>query len=360
MTRSNGWRSAARCKWAVRIAYWTTACLEPRIEAVSKEVSDLASSFAGSRIFAVSPHLSLRVSRWGRIAGFHPRYAPLLRIAIPLIERAVDLNHIYAEVAPWLFFKALARRPIVLTIASEKGDPVAESLDRCEVIVTQTEGMRQRLAAAGLEPRRLRLIYPGIDVARFTPRASWTAPVRPSVLMATFPRTAEELESRGLALLIATARKYPHVDFSIVSRPWASGDTAYASVNELIRVHGVTNVAVLAGVQGQMEDLYRRHDFTVIPYTTPDGGKECPRSLIEGLACGVPTLISEVAPFASFVAGQDCGRIFRCTPEGFVDALERALAVYPLISSNATRVARANFDLRGTLREYGRIYDAFS
>ncbi|MGH8277554.1 MAG: hypothetical protein ACRETH_12760 [Steroidobacteraceae bacterium] len=72
----------------MRIAYWTTACLAPEIEAISKEVFDLAAQFRDSRVFAVSPHLSVTISRGTRAVGFHPRFGPLLRAVFPLIERA--------------------------------------------------------------------------------------------------------------------------------------------------------------------------------------------------------------------------------------------------------------------------------
>jgi len=341
----------------VRIAYWTTACLAPQIEAVSKEVLDLAAAFQDSRIFAVSPHLTFKLSWVDRSAGMHPRFGPLLRLVIPMIERAAHLNHIYAEVNPWLFSTALTRRPIVLTIASEKGEPIPDLLSRCAVIVTQTEAMRRRLASAGLPQNRLRLIYPGIDLSRFTPRAGWSIPARPSVLLATFPRTAQEFAGRGVDLLLEAARRFPQVDFCVVTRPWNSGGAAQRLLVEKVRDHGLGNVQVLNGLQERMEELYRRYDFTVIPYTTVDGGKECPRSLIEALACGVPILISEVAPFASFVAVHDCGRVFPCSPEGLISTLEDALSSYHVISENAVRVSREIFDLRHTLRQYGAIYD---
>ncbi|MGH8132484.1 MAG: glycosyltransferase family 4 protein [Steroidobacteraceae bacterium] len=341
----------------MRIAYWTTACLAPEIEAISKEVFDLAAQFRDSRVFAVSPHLSVTISRGTRAVGFHPRFGPLLRAVFPLIERAAAVNHIYAEVAPWLFFKALRRRPIVLTVASEKGDPVPEFLSRCRIIAAQTEAMASRLIAWGVERRRVRLIYPGVDLTRFTAREHWSPARRTSVLFATFPRSSQELPGRGVLLLLETARRYAEIDFSIVTRPWGAGDTAQAAVQEQIRALGLTNVRLLQGTQHRMDELYRRHDFTVIPYTVADGGKECPRSLIEALACGVPVLISEIAPLAAFVGVHDCGRVICPTPQGLAAAVEQGLLAHRELSSNAARAARAHFDLRSTLREYGSIYD---
>jgi len=340
----------------VRINYWTTAPLEPQIEAVSQEVCDLAGHFGG-RIFSVNPHLSLRVEKRARVLGFHPRWDPALRLVIPFLERGGDVNHVYAEVSPWLYHKTLRRRPIVLTIASEKGRVVPEFLARCSAVVVQTHGMARTVEKLGLDARA-HLIYPGIDLETFRPRSDTTTHARPRVLLATFPRTVEELATRGVNFLLEVARQYPGIDFSLLSRPWRTGGTAGEHTKQLIAASGLANVTVIDGVQQDMRALYLQHDFTVIPYTTPDGGKECPRSLIETLACGVPVLISEVAPLSNFVRERDCGTVFALTPAGFAGAIDAALSHYPRLCENAVRESRANFDVRATMKAYAALYEA--
>ena len=340
----------------VRINYWTTAPLEPGIEAISKEVADLAGHFDG-RILAVNPHLTLRAERGTRVLGFHPRWDPLLRLAIPLLERRGDLNHVYAEVSPWLFHKTLRRRPIVLTIASEKGEVVPEFLDRCATIVVQTQGMQRSLAQRGVEASRLRLIYPGIDLDRFQPGEGRMPAARPRVLLATFPRTAGEMDERGVSFLLDAAVQLPHIDFSLLSRPWRSGSTAAERTRQIIVERSLANVTLLEGAQADMRELYLRHDFTVIPFTTPEGGKECPRSLVETLACGVPALISAAAPFSTFVSERQCGTVFPLTTQGFAGAVESAVSDYRRLCGNAVRESRATFDIRSMLKAYSDVYE---
>jgi len=344
----------------VRVAYWTTACLEPAIEAVSKEVFDLAASFPASRIFAVSPHLSAPLRLRARALGLHTRFTPLLQCLIPVIELSAAVNHVYGEVSPWPFCKSLRRRPIVLTIASEKGRPVDDFLARCEVVVAQTEGMKARLAGWGVESKRVRLIYPGIDLARFKPRDASLPAGRPNVLFATFPREVSELDARGVSFLLETARKLPQIDFSLLLRPFSGGGAARSLVSDRVRAEGLHNITLLEGTQERMDDLYRSHRFTVIPYTTSAGGKECPLSLVEGLACGVPVLISSVAPFSRFVLEHDCGRVFECRAESFAAALDDAMNAYSTLSDNARHAADAFFNLRNTRRDYANIYDAIA
>lgn len=341
----------------MRINYWTTAPLEPAIEAVSKEVFELAAHFGG-RTLAVNPHLSLRIEQFGRVLGFSPRWDPLLRLAIPLLERTGDVNHVYAEVSPWVFHKTLRRRPIVLTIASEKGELVPEFLARCTTLVVQTRGMQGVLERAGIEAARVRLIYPGIDLASFQPRAATPPNRRPRVLLATFPRTAEELAERGVLFLLQVAREYPDFEFSLLSRPWRTGGTAAEHTRGLIAAGNLTNVTLLEGARDDMRSVYLQHDFTVIPFTTPEGGKECPRSLVETMACGVPVLISEAAPFSAFVRERQCGEVFALDPQGFAQAIGAALSRYSVLSENAVRESHAQFDMRATMKAYAEIYEA--
>jgi glycosyltransferase involved in cell wall biosynthesis len=342
----------------VRIRYWTTACLDARIEAVSKEVHDLREHFRPSGVVAVSHHFRAPLS-WTR-AGIcvRPELQPLLRQLMPALELRGDLNHVYAEVVPEGFLGALGRRPTVMTIASEKGEPLPEFLADCAAIVVQTRGMARRLAAAGCDPRRVRLIYPGVDLARFRPREG--APGSPGavrVLFATFPRHAQELAERGVNLLLEAATALPAVRFELVSRPWRGGATALDVVKARLARRPTPNVELVEGLQADMSACYARSTFTAIPYTRPDGGKECPRSLVESLACGVPVLISRAAPFAEYVAERGCGVVFDGGAAGLRGAIDAGLDDYAALSARAAACAREDFDLGATLRAYRGLYD---
>jgi len=180
----------------------------------------------------------------------------------------------------------------------------------------------------------------------------------PRVLLATFPRSSEEMAERGVSFLLEVARECPGIDFSLLSRPWRTGGTAAEATRRLIAAGNLTNVTLLDGVQEDMRALYLQHDFTVIPFTTPDGGKECPRSLVETMACGVPVLISEVAQFSAFVRERECGQVFALDPQSFAGAVDAALSRYQVIRDNAMRESRAQFDLRATMKSYAEIYEA--
>ncbi|HMB71113.1 MAG TPA: glycosyltransferase [bacterium] len=337
-----------------RVVYWNTACLEPSIEAVSKELFELAAHFPDSRLFAVSPHLGFRREDGGRVLGFHPRWDLTLRLLIPWVERGARISHVYSDPSPWLFHRTLRRRPLVWTVATEAGRLLEPFADRCRVVVAQTEGFRRRLREAGLPEDRLRWIPPGIDLDRFRPSAS-RPEGGPRLLFASAPRSAEELEARGVPLLIDAARQAPEMSVRLLYRQWRSGYTSLAPTEEAVR--GLANVELVRESVKDMAGEYPGHHFTVIPYTTPDGGKECPNSLLEGMACGVPALVSDAAPFAEYVRQHGCGEVFEPTPAGLAVAVERGLARWDERSRAARTAAERDFDRRVTLRRYEEVYD---
>jgi glycosyltransferase involved in cell wall biosynthesis len=342
----------------MRIAYWTTSCLQPEIEAVSKEVFQLAAHFPDSLLFGISPHYALRASFQRRYVGFHPHFDPLLRILVPYIERRYDISHVYGAPTPWTFYKTLYRKPIVLTVASEIGAPRIEFLNRCRKVLVQTNSYYQTLLALGIEKDKLELLYPGVDLQQYRPR-NGTRQQRdtPKVLFASAPRSEEEMKNRGVYLLLQAAEGSRQVQYQLLYRQWGSGYTSLAATKRWLESHSLDNVILTNDIVTDMHRLYSDHNFTIIPYTTADGGKECPMSALEGLACGLPTLISSVAPFAEFVAQHKCGVLFDPTPASLVIAVETGMRQYPELSTNAVKVARRYFSSQQLLERMTQIYE---
>ena len=341
----------------MRIGYWTTACLQPEIEAISKEVLQLAQHFEHSFIFGVSSHYLFRISRESRTVGFHKMADPVLRLFIPAIESICDISHVYGDPTPWTFYKALRSKPLVLTVASEKGLPRSDFVARSRKILVQTKSYFRKLRSLGVEENKLELLYPGVDLCKYYPGEPRIVDHgRPKILFASAPRTEEEMQNRGVYLLLEAARMSDDVQYHLLYRKWASGYTSLAATEGWLNKHCLRNVTLTNYAVQDMHRLYQQYDFTVIPYTTPDGGKECPTSALEGLACGLPTLISSVVPFADFVDEHECGVVFDSTPCGLVRAIEAGVRRYRELAVNAATVARRYFALRTSLKRMEHLY----
>lgn len=341
------------------IMYWTVACLEPAIEAMSKEVFQLAQHFRQSWIFGISPHYQFKASLRHRYLGCHPRFDPVLRVVIPLLEGACRISHVYGEMCPWIFYKTLKRRPLVLTIASEKGQPQLDFLARCHTVIVQTETLRRQLLALGLDKTKVELLYPAVDLTQFRPRTDADPlPTTPHVLFATAPRSQEELHGRGVYLVLEAAKVSPEIRYRLLYRPWHRGYTSLPPTQAFITTHRLHNVTLTNSQVHNMAEMYRHHHLTVIPYTRPDGGKECPNSLVESLACGVPVLISSASPLAGFIEAHHCGIVFEPTPTALVTAVDTALQHYATLAKQAVAVAQQHFSQVQFFHRMEQIYGA--
>jgi glycosyltransferase involved in cell wall biosynthesis len=341
----------------MRVAYWTTASLEPRYEAVSREVVDLQHAFPGSWVIAVNPHLRCRISWRGRYAGFHPGLDPALRPFFRWARTKFDIDHVYGNMTPWVFHKTLQEGPIVHTITQSSTNPVREFLERCDAIVVQSTATRDLVLECGVDPGRVRMLHPGCDLGTFRPgEGSGREPIGRSILFATSPRTAEEMKERGVYLLLDAAVSDPSFKYEFLYRDWRNGYTSLPVTRNAIAERKLGNVQLTSTVQTDMHRVYTQHAFTVVPFTSKAGGKECPNSAVESLACGVPVLVSSACPFSTFVEEQGCGVVFEPTPAGLVNAASEGLARWRELSRRARAAAEEYFDARKTLESYESIY----
>jgi glycosyltransferase involved in cell wall biosynthesis len=339
------------------IVYWSIACLEPTIEGVSKEVFQLAGHFRDSLIFGINTQYLFRMSLGQRYIGFHSRLDPLLRILIPLVELSCRINHIYGEICPWIFYKTLKRKPLVLTIASEKGRPQLDFMARCHKIIVQTETLRREILALGIDRTKVELLYPAIDLARFRPLPKVSGLSKsPRVLFATAPRSQEEMVGRGVYLVLEAAKASPDIHYRLLYRTWKSGYTSLQPTKDWIACHKPQNVMLTNSAVQDMPSIYNGHHFTVIPYMQPDGGKECPNSLVESLSCGTPVIISSVSRFAYFIDEHKCGVVFKPTPSDLVAAIDTGLTHYHELSKNAVVTANRYFSKERYLNRMEQIY----
>lgn len=91
----------------------------------------------------------------------------MVRLFIPFIESVCDINHVYGDPTPWTFYKALRSKPLVLTVASEKGLPRCDFLFRAWKVLVQSKSYLQKLRSLGVRKDVLELLYPGVDLRKY-------------------------------------------------------------------------------------------------------------------------------------------------------------------------------------------------
>ena len=344
-----------------RVAYWT-GWLSPEMEGCSKEVFALKDHFLRSRLYGLSRYYAVRSSRRERYVGLNVRLYPLLRLLAPVLERSIDLHHIYGGLREWFFLRALQRRPVVLTVATGEIPFERHVYRHVRQFVVHASSTAKILVAHGFAPDRIRVIYPGIDLEQFRPRpreaaapGAWPPgdPARFRVLFATTPNGLEGVETRGINLLMQAAHRLPDVDFFLPWRPWAGADRLV----EICRQQAPANVHMSTALQPNMTQLFQATDATIAPFLRTTDTKICPTSLIESLACGRPLLVSTKVGLADLVQEEACGQVFEPSVDGLCHAIDALRGGYRQHASNARACAERHFDLRLCLQQHEQLYD---
>ncbi|MEO2030952.1 MAG: glycosyltransferase, partial [Planctomycetaceae bacterium] len=316
----------------------------------------LADAFRPNWVFAVNPHLSCSISSRKRCFGFNPRWHLLYRLLIPLLERQCDVSHVYSGPSPWPFSSALRRKPIVLTIV-EPGEPDVSFLRKCRKIIVQTPEQRSRVLDTGIDAAKVELLFTPVDTTKYHNLQPRVLSDSPTILFATSPRTSEEMEERGVNLMLEAAPNMPQVVWRMLFRRWRCSDTAYETTARLVAERRLSNIQLQHGNVVDMQSEYQAADFTIIPFTRSDGGKPCPNSMAEGFASGLPVLISSVSPMADFVRRNRCGAVFHPTASSFRDAFASACDDYCILSRNSCEVAKTYFCQQTYFKRMAAIYN---
>lgn len=335
-----------------RITYWT-GIWEPQREAISKEVAWLRSSLAPSSpivSFSSQPSRFERCGRGVRL-NFNRWYA--LRAAALIVERRGAVTHVFGGIGTSdHFLQLLGRRPLLFTVVAS-GTPSARVMySRVSHFVAESRVLAKMLVETAIEPTRIDTIYPAIDIEHYAPRTTPTAK-RFTILFASSPVDSSEIDGRGIGLLIELARARPDIDIVVLWRLWGDVETAARVMASRMPP---ANFRVERSDAVDMSAVYLRVHATAC-FFAAKVGKSAPNSVIEGLACGRPALVSDSCGIADLVAHWQAGAVGARSVEGIARALDELLRNYPRACRQARLLSEQEFDSRTALRRYSDIYD---
>jgi glycosyltransferase involved in cell wall biosynthesis len=333
-----------------RIAYWTSA-FEPDMEAISAEIALLRKRFPSSVAWGLSHRHWLRLSRK---KGFclNPRLQLLFRTLTRVLEPAFQLNHVFGSVGDWFYLEGSRRRPTILTVAAN-GPPVHKSLlDRINRFVVECPPGRTVLERLGIDANRIQLIFPPVDVRRFSPNgAPGSGPF--TILFASSPDVRSWLEARGVPQILDAAALRPEMRFRLLWRPW--GDSL-SQVRQWIAERGLYNVELVVGRFPDMASQYQGAHLTVALFTDMERCKAAPNSLVESLACGRPVVTTPQVGLAELIHQHRAGII--CEPNGaaLADSLDHLRREWPHYSTRARNLAERCFSTEQFVDGYEKLY----
>jgi glycosyltransferase involved in cell wall biosynthesis len=252
----------------------------------------------------------------------------------------------------WHLLRAVGRRPVVFT-AAIPGPALDHAMyGKVSVFVAETESLASALRNAGVPGERLRVVHPGIDLRRFTPLASASGRFR--VLFASTPASAADFEARGIPLMIEAARLCPEIDLYLPWRQWGNhGDAKRA----LAALNPPPNVLVEHRDIPDMSEVLQQSHATIW-VAEPGHGKSCPNSVIEGLACGLPAVVSPSCGIADLITRRGAGIAPDREPQAIAAALRTFAQNAAAWRERARDTAVRFFSLEAFCGAYRELYAA--
>ena len=317
----------------------------PDTDAVLQDVDALRSRFGG-RVLHLYPFRRPGLPWPPVLFGLHG--LPALRRR----ERTVTLHHLFA---PYLYPYPLLRwlrRPVVYSVfASVQGQPSPDPAAFVGIarLVASSERDAALLRGWGLD--RIRLIRPGIDLARFAPSfpPSGDAFV---LLVGSAPWVHAQFRSKGIDALLGACRALPRLRLVFLWRGRLGTE-----LDRRVRRAGVAErVEILDGPVDVPAILDRVHAAVVLA-DGPVLVKAYPHSLLEALAVGRPVLVSDVVPMADYVVETGCGEVVTgVDPLLLIQGLRRLIDGYAACQARAAVLGARAFSRETMLEAYAAVY----
>jgi glycosyltransferase involved in cell wall biosynthesis len=333
-----------------RVTYWT-GIWEPRREALSKEVAWLRRELAPSGPVVSFTPQSSRVMWSDRVLRINVHRWVSLCTAAVVIERLGDVTHVFGGLDAAHFLYVLGRRPILFTVAIP-GQTLAPAMyDRVARFVAESRTLASALREAGVPSDRIDVIYPAVDISRFAPHPPPAAePFR--LLFASTPSEPDDIESRGIGLLIELAQARPEIEVVVLWRQWGRLLEARRALD---RMRPPVNFRVEQRDVADMSTVYPEMHATVCCFAK-GVGKSAPNSVIEGLASGRPALLTDTCGLADVVDEWGAGVVVPRTLAGLASGIDQLRHGYSSMRIQARRLAEAELDDTRALARYSSLY----
>jgi glycosyltransferase involved in cell wall biosynthesis len=333
-----------------RITYWT-GIWDPAREALSKQVAALRQRVGpDSPVVSFSGGQRTARPRDGVIILSGARWL-ILRAVARAVEARGDVTHVFGAVDSWHMLRALGRRPIVLT-AAIPGEPLTPEMYRgVKLFAAESEPIAATLIEAGVPRDDVELVYPGIDLAHFVPSPPPDGPF--TLQFASTPSAPAEMERRGIPLMMEVARRAPDLRIVLRWRQWGDVTGARAA---LAALRPPPNVRIDFRDAIDMRSALAEAHATITLFADRFG-KSCPNSVIEGLACGRPAIVSTGCGIADLITRSGAGRGSRRSADDVLQAIEDVRRDYDTFARGARALAESCFDLNRFFAAYESIYD---
>lgn len=213
-------------------------------------------------------------------------------------------------------------------------------------IIAQSNRTKNQLISMGINPSKITLIYPLIDLSKF--KYSEPPPLNKfKILFASSPNLEvageDNFRDKGVPLLLDAFKEFIKEENALLYILWRGkyNKELYQMINRLdLKDH----VKVIDGVV-DMPEMYAKTHVTVIPFLNLWRSPEIPLSAVESLTCGRPVVTTDVGEIADVDREYKCGCVANPVKEDFLMALNKCKRDYQLYQRNCRGTTESLFRL---------------
>ena len=331
-----------------RIIYFT-GWLAPEMEGISKEVFTLASHFKAP-VIGISKLQPFKMDLARKAFGFSAKRYYLAKSVTFMLSRLFKIVHVYDSLDNWIYLSSVPKNTILTGVVGEGTLPI-KLYRKMAFVVVDDEEKRLRLIKRGIDPEKIKIIYPGIDIKPYleVPQPPPVPPFR--VLFASSPPTSEELKPRGVFDLLEAAARLPKIEFIFLWRPW--GDS-FPKIKEEIEKRGLKNVRLICEKVQDIRKYFKECHAMIAPFRE-GGGKSCPTSILEALASGRPVILGPGVGIEKLIEERGAGLYYNDHAQ-LPSLIERLSKEWEGYNSKARELALNFFSKEKFISSYYQIY----
>ena len=230
----------------------------------------------------------------------------------------VDVHWTYPDiVAGYLLARKHAKKFIVTVRGREALYPAEKTLRRwmlvhflrrADSVVTLSDELRDLVLELGVAPERTRTILNGVDLSRFFPRDREAARRRlglrsPKKIILSVGALIERKGHHELVRIMPGLSRTDDVELYIIGGTGPEGDYSHI-LRAMIADLGLSNVHLVDKVEHELlGDWYSAADL----FCLATKGEGCPNVILEALACGTPTVATDVGAIRELVVEGENG-----------------------------------------------------
>lgn len=211
-------------------------------------------------------------------------------------------------------------------------------------IIAQSKRTKNQLISMGVNPSKVTLIYPLIDLSKF--KYSVPPPLSKfKILFASAPNFEvpgeDNFRDKGVPLLLEVFKEFIKEEDAILYIAWRGKYNR--ELYQVINMLDLENQVKIIDRVVDMPEMYAKTHITVIPFVNLWRSPEIPMSAIESLACGRPVVATNVGEIGEIVEKYKCGCVAKPLKGDFLMALKECKEKYAEYQRNCRGVVGSLF-----------------